>query len=106
MGRTAAILLDATMIPSMAYASDYSKLSGDELASFVKQDCGSCHGMTLKGGLGRPLTTDRLSGFDVETLKDVVLNGVPGTAMPPWAGILTPDQAEWIARNLKEGTLQ
>ncbi|MCB1481433.1 MAG: cytochrome c [Rhodobiaceae bacterium] len=94
------------MIPSMAYASDYSKLSGDELASFVKQDCGSCHGMTLKGGLGRPLTTDRLSGFDVETLKDVVLNGVPGTAMPPWAGILTPDQAEWIARNLKEGTLQ
>ena len=106
MARAMALCIAAFLGAATANASDYSGLSGDGLANFVRQDCGSCHGLTLKGGLGRPLTADRLDHFDVETLRDIVLNGIPGTAMPPWAGILTAEQADWIARQLKEGTLQ
>jgi len=106
MASRAAILFAALLSASGASATDYTALSGDRLAEFVRQDCGSCHGLTMKGGLGRPLTADRLTHFDVESIRDIVIDGIPGTAMPPWAGILTDEQADWIARRLKEGSLQ
>jgi len=28
---------------------------------------------------------------------------LPGTAMPPWAGLLSEQEAEWIARELQKG---
>ena len=106
MARTAATVLAALLVSAPAHASDYSRLAGDALADFVRQDCGACHGLTLKGGLGRPLTADNLADLDVATISNIVLHGIPGTAMPPWAGLLTAEQADWIARQLKEGTLQ
>ena len=35
-----------------------------KLGNLVRQDCGSCHGLTLKGGLGKPLTADHLKQWD------------------------------------------
>jgi cytochrome c55X len=73
------------------------------LLHLVRHDCGSCHGLTLRGGLGRPLLPDALDGLGAEQIADVILDGVPGTPMPPWRGELTRDEAVWIARRLKEG---
>lgn len=73
-----------------------------ELQHMVTQDCGSCHGLTLKGGLGSPLTSDALDGAEPETLASIILDGVPGTAMPPWRPLLSEEEAIWIARYLKE----
>lgn len=73
-----------------------------ELQHMVTQDCGSCHGLTLKGGLGRPLTRDALAGAEPETLALIILDGVPGTAMPPWRPLLSEAEATWIARYLKQ----
>lgn len=73
-----------------------------ELEHMVTQDCGSCHGLTLKGGLGRPLTRDALAGAEPETLALIILDGVPGTAMPPWRPLLSEADATWIARYLKQ----
>ncbi len=73
------------------------------LTHLVRQDCGSCHGMTLKGGLGRPLLPEALEGLDAAGIAAIILDGVPGTPMPPWRGLLTPEEADWIARKLKEG---
>ena len=106
MARTAATVLAALLVSAPAHASDYSRLTGDALADFVRQDCGACHGLTLKGGLGHPLTADALTDVEIEAIRDIVLHGIPGTAMPPWEGLLTAEQADWIARRLKEGTLQ
>lgn len=72
-----------------------------ELEHIVVQDCGSCHGLTRKGGLGSPLTSDALSHADRETLALIILDGVPGTAMPPWRPLMTEDEALWIADYLK-----
>ena len=72
------------------------------LENMVLQDCGSCHGLTLKGGLGRPLTTKALTHATPEGLALIILDGVPGTAMPPWRPILTEDEAMWIAHYLKK----
>jgi cytochrome c55X len=67
------------------------------LERLVRQDCGSCHGMTLKGGLGLPLTPQALAGWEPADLATVILDGVPGAAMPPWRPILSPEEARWIA---------
>lgn len=72
-----------------------------ELKDMVVQDCGSCHGMTMKGGLGLPLTRDRLAQIPAEALSVAILDGRPGTPMPPWRGMLTEGEADWIARYLK-----
>ena len=74
-----------------------------ELVRLVRQDCGSCHGLTLRGGLGKPLLPENLAGRDAKTLAQIILDGIPGTPMPPWRGILSERDALWIARRLKEG---
>ncbi len=78
----------------------------EKLANFVRQDCGSCHGLTMKGGLGKPLTAHDLSQWDRDQIMHIILDGVPGTAMPPWRPLLTEAEARWIADQLKKGTLQ
>ncbi len=77
-----------------------------KLANLVRQDCGSCHGLTLKGGLGKPLTASELARWDRDQLTYIILDGVPGTPMPPWRTLLTEPEARWIADNLKSGELQ
>jgi cytochrome c55X len=75
----------------------------DELIYLLRQDCGSCHGMTLKGGLGPPLLPSTLSGKSGEALVDVILNGVPGSPMPPWRFEIDRNEARWLIKRLKEG---
>ena len=72
-----------------------------ELRHMVVQDCGSCHGLTMKGGLGKPITPADLAGFDTEGLAAIILDGIPGTAMPPWRPLISEADARWIADYLK-----
>ncbi len=74
-----------------------------KLTALVLQDCGSCHGMTLKGGLGKPLTADQLAQWDRDQIAHIILEGVPGTPMPPWKPLLSEAEARWIADRLKQG---
>ena len=86
-----------------------SELSATEIArltNLVRQDCGSCHGLTLRGGLGRPLTAGDLAGMDHETVKDIILFGIAETPMPGWLGLLSETEASWIAGALKTGAIQ
>ena len=75
----------------------------DALIHRLKHDCGSCHGLTLKGGLGPPLLPSTLALRDDEALVEVILEGIAGTPMPPWQGELSTDEARWLVRILKEG---
>lgn len=73
----------------------------DQLRHMVEQDCGSCHGLTRKGGLGSPLRAEDLADIGDEALAATILDGRPGTPMPPWRGLLNEDDARWIVRHLK-----
>jgi cytochrome c55X len=77
-----------------------------KLSNLVRQDCGSCHGLTLQGGLGKPLTAEHLAPWDRDQLAHIILDGVPGTPMPGWRPLLTEAEAGWIANVLKQGTLR
>lgn len=84
-------------------AGDIPAARQAELTNLVVQDCGSCHGLTLKGGLGKPLLPKNLAPFPEQAIADVILDGVAGTPMPPWRGLLNEAEARWIAHQLKQG---
>lgn len=74
-----------------------------QLVHLVRQDCGSCHGMTLKGGLGSPLLAENMRDKPADSLVATILQGRPGTAMPPWLGIIDEADAVWIVEQLQRG---
>lgn len=74
-----------------------------ELIHLLKQDCGSCHGMTLKGGLGPPLLPKNLVDKPDYVLLGVIKYGRETLAMPAWDGILTTAEIEWLVAQLKQG---
>ena len=74
-----------------------------ELINIVRHDCGSCHGLTLKGGLGPPLTRVALTDKPSDLLFNTILLGREHTAMPPWDGMLTRQEIDWLVVQLKNG---
>jgi cytochrome c55X len=92
----------AAMAPACAGA-DPSAERQRELVSLVRQDCGSCHGMTFKGGLGPPLTPEALREKPAESLTLTILNGRAGTPMPPWRQFVSDAEATWIVDQLQKG---
>jgi cytochrome c55X len=74
-----------------------------ELVHLVRHDCGSCHGLTLSGGLGPALLPAALAAKPLEYVERVILEGRPGTAMPPWRGLVSDDDVRWIAQQLRNG---
>jgi cytochrome c55X len=96
------LLLSMTGL-SLASAAEPTPGRQAELIHLLRHDCGSCHGMRLQGGLGPPLTPDRLERLSSEQLSATILHGRPGTPMPPWRPFLTHEEALWLARQLKRG---
>lgn len=94
----------ASAAAGAAAAGDIAPARQAELEHMVIQDCGSCHGLTMKGGLGRAITPADLAGRDARDLAAVILDGVPGTAMPPWRPLISDAEALWIADYLKTET--
>jgi len=93
----------ALTLASQTGAADIAPERQQEILHLLKHDCGSCHGMTLQGGLGSSLAPERLEPFTVEYLAATILHGRPGTPMPPWKPFLTEQEALWLAGLLKKG---
>ncbi len=90
---------------SSADTNELSATRKAQLTHIVQQDCGSCHGMTLKGGLGPALLPDNIQDKPLLFLQNTILYGRPGTAMPPWKTLLTEHEALWISQQLKAGKI-
>lgn len=95
----ACLVWTSSVVPAVAI--DASREA--QLTVLVRQDCGSCHGMTLKGGLGKPLLPGDLAHLDAESIAAIILDGVPGQPMPAWKDLISSGDAQWIAQRLKEG---
>lgn len=101
------ISVGLSLAPSLLLGSDDGNpaTERDRLANLVIQDCGSCHGLTLRGGLGPSLRPEDLGHLPVEAIAAIISEGVPGSAMPPWKPLLAPDEIYWISEQLKSGAL-
>ncbi len=87
-------------------ATKISSARQNELLHFIKHDCGSCHGMTLKGGLGPALLPETLAAKPKDYLVSTILEGRQNTAMPPWKTMLSKNDAIWITEQLQNGSVQ
>ena len=98
------ILILAMLVNTSCLASNEISVSRRaELVSLVRNDCGSCHGMTLKGGLGPALLPESLRDKAPESLRETILRGRTGTAMPPWSTFISEIEANWIVEQLMKG---
>lgn len=92
--------LAALLATTAAVASEPPPERQKELVHLVRQDCGSCHGMTLQGGLGPPLLPASLREKPAEGLAATIYYGRPGTPMPPWKQFMSEAEAQWIVDKL------
>lgn len=97
------VLIVAASAAAFASAAEPDVLRSRELVHLVRQDCGSCHGLTLAGGLGPALTPDALADKPADGLVATVMGGRPGTPMPPFRGIVSEGEAQWIVEQLMRG---
>jgi cytochrome c oxidase cbb3-type subunit III len=73
----------AILLLCSATAWGQSELDLADGKTTFRSNCGFCHGLTGGGGRGPALASGRfLHGSTDEDLKNVILNGVPGTTMP------------------------
>jgi cytochrome c55X len=99
---SAALAVAIAAFPAAAEpASAPSAQRQAELANLLDHDCGSCHGLTRRGGLGPALTAVALADRDDDFLADTILHGRHGTPMPPWNGELTRADVRWLVDRLR-----
>lgn len=96
-------LLGASAAFSQGAAPDVGRDRQTQLIRMVRQDCGSCHGIQLTGGLGPALTRDRMADFPLDSLFSTIYHGRPGTPMPGWKTMMSEADARWIAIQLQSG---
>lgn len=97
--------LAVTLVLTGEVAAGPGAARQDQLVSLLRHDCGSCHGLTLKGGLGPALLPANLDGKPDDALVEIILDGMPGTPMPPWRGLLAEDEAHWMVDLMKQGAV-
>ncbi len=99
MPSAAALILSLSLLPGLLLAAPPAQRQA-ELRNLLYQDCGSCHGMKLTGGLGPALTRDALRGKPREFLAATVREGRAGTPMPPWKQELSDTDIAWLVELL------
>lgn len=87
--------------PAALHAEPISADRKASLDHLLRHDCGSCHGMTLQGGLGPALLPEQFTDQDIDSIATMILVGNPEKAMPPWEGLLSFSDARYLARQIK-----
>jgi cytochrome c55X len=100
------MLFVISLLATQTAIAELASSRQSELLYFLKHDCGSCHGMTLKGGLGPALLPETLAGKPKSYLVTTIMDGRKGTAMPPWKSMLSQDEAEWLTEQLQSGQIE
>ncbi len=91
---------EATPAAPMEPAGAGDPAKGEEL--FVKS-CSSCHNPDAKGGsLGPTLVSADLAAQNDDFLRDTIINGRTGTAMPPWGSVLGAQDVEDVIAWLRQ----
>lgn len=94
------------LMAGASHAGEVTLPRAAELQNMVLQDCGSCHGLTRKGGLGPDIRAQTLAGYDPAGLVGIIKYGIEDTAMPPWGPLLNDEDINWIAEYLLKETTE
>ena len=97
------VLLGCLALFSPALQAEPDTLRQRQLDNLLLQDCGSCHGLRMTGGLGPALTRQALADKPRDSLIATVTHGRPGTAMPGWNALLDEQDIAWLVDQLLQG---
>lgn len=64
-------------------------------------NCATCHGPNAEGGIGPSLVSAEMKAKDDDHYRQVITNGVTGTAMPAWGGRLSTQDIEDVIAFLR-----
>ena len=68
-----------------------------------EENCSSCHRVDGGGGVGPNLTDNCFkNGGDIVSIQNVLYDGVPGTAMPPWRPILDRERIAEVSLYVRD----
>jgi len=103
------VLLSACATPHGRGDRNVEELSPREVLDFAAlyaENCSACHGENGRGGASIALADPvYLALVDDQSLRHVIANGVPATAMPAFAesagGLLTNQQIEVISQQIR-----
>ena len=95
-----ALIIALLIFNSGIINAEPEKKRQQELKNMLKHDCGSCHGLTLKGGLGSSLLAVDITNKSDDFLVQTILEGRKGTAMPPWKAFISRAEAFWLVQTL------
>jgi cytochrome c55X len=96
------MLIATALLAKNSLAGEPSPERQSAIRNMLNHDCGACHGLTLKGGLGPALLPETLAGKSDDFLISTILNGRLGTAMPPWQPFMNRDEAAWLVGILRK----
>ncbi|WP_293266831.1 cytochrome c [Neptunomonas sp.] len=99
------LILAASIFLVLPVSADSLSARQQELEHLLKHDCGSCHGMTLQGGLGSSLLPGDLKERSDDALFQAIKQGLPGLAMPPWGPLLSDSDIHWLVERLRKGSM-
>lgn len=97
------LMIPLLLIAATAPRAEISAERQQELLHLLRQDCGACHGMRLRGGLGPALTPEALADKPNAMLSATITYGRATTPMPPWSRFLNDKEVEWLVHQLKRG---
>jgi cytochrome c55X len=101
MALAAAVVLAGWTGAALAQGPDADRQAA--LLDLVHNTCTTCHGTSLLGDVGPPITPAALKDKDAAMLAATILNGRPGTQMPAFTGMITESEAAWLVGRLKAG---
>jgi len=93
------LLLAVVALPAAAQ----NRIGTGEVEVLYRQQCASCHGQNLEGGLGGPLLGDNWDYIkDYEDMAAYIAAGNPEMGMPGFGGALSPPQIRSLVIYIKE----
>ena len=96
-------MVSLALAATCSWAAEPSEARQAELLNMLRHDCGACHGLSLKGGLGPSLRPEAIRDKPLGFLTATILYGRPGTPMPPWRPFLSETEAVWLVERMMEG---
>ncbi len=61
--------------------------------------CSGCHGQEMEGGRALPLIKNNWQyGGDSLSITKIIRNGIPGTEMPKWEGMISVEEIGMITQ--------
>ena len=94
------LIIALVILSTSVMAAEPTQKRQQVLKNLLKHDCGSCHGLTLKGGLGSSLLAKDIANKSDVFLVETILKGRKGTAMPPWQAFISKQEAFWVVQKL------